>query len=674
MTGYKYMLRFTLQPGHFEEERLYSLIDFCQKARIDDVMFFVNPMNLSHATLEETKPWLETIERAQRLLTELGVTTSINPLNTFLHVDVDNGLREGQNFRLMADPFGNRSTAIVCPLCPEWRKYIIEMYAYYATLHPYSLWVEDDFRFHNHSPLIWGGCFCEEHLREFALQAGVASLEREEFLQGVLATGTPHPYRRIWLDTCRKTLVDLAGDIEVAVHRVSPQTRIGLMTSIPAIHAAEGRDWHGIFKAFDGAQPAIIRPHLPAYMETNGIQYAWDFNDVSRLTSAFIPMHTEMFPELENVPYTLYSKSRSFQKYQLETTLLLGSHGVTLNIIDMVGNGFYPEEQCEQWLHEEKDFLNSVISLNLNVGDQRGVQVVVNEKSSYTLLTSNNKSMEELYPAETFWASLLSAYGIANQYAAEWPQKQSVLALSGQVLRNYTEAQIRELFATHIVLLDGAAVYSLYEMGLGSLCGVTQALWRNVQSYEQITNGREYTGIKEGRMRPNLDMGACLDIQYESDSATIISQIYNVRGDVICSGMTIVNERIFILPYGRGKQMEMLNPIRRAVIQETLQKLCVQLPLMITSYSPHVAVYDFQAGAKQAIFIVNNSLDNVDVIELAGAELSGEEWMEYSRFEPRGKPVKLVSNESRTVVKGNLPAFSMKVLYRLESKVLANPF
>ncbi|WP_130607727.1 hypothetical protein [Cohnella abietis] len=658
------MLRFVLQPDHLEQQRLEELVEFCQQGRVDDVMFFIDPLNLRHITLEEAKPWMEMIGRAKRLLEPMGVTTSINPLNTLLHDSAYNSLLEGQSFRLMVDPYGNQATTVVCPLCPEWRKYITEIYAYYATLQPYSLWVEDDFRLHNHSPLVWGGCFCEDHMREYARQAGVESLERQDFVRGLLASGDPHEYRRIWLDSCRQVMVELAEAIGEAVHQVSPNTRIGLMTSVPSVHAAEARDWHGIMKAFDGKQSAIVRPHLPAYMETSGIHYSWEFNGTSRLTAAFLPEYTEMFPEIENVPYTSYSKSKAFQKYQVETALLLGSRGITLNIIDMVGNGLYPEEQATSWLSEEKDFLNAVASLSLHTKNMTGVQVLVSERSSYHLHTKSDNSMEALYPQETFWASLLSAYGVANTYAVEWPESGGVIALSGQILRKYDESQIRELFESHVVLLEGDAVHTLYAMGLGSLCGVTQAVWREAQTIEQIINKHEYSGIKEGRMRPYLVSGRYLDLQYEPGTVDIISQIANVRGEALCPGMTIVNGRIFILPYGQDGFQGLLNPIRRAVLQETIGMLGLAKPLMITSYAPHLSVYEFRAGNRQSIAIANHSLDDIEGIELSGTDLTDDSWKLLSRHEPLGQQMALQSIGDRTAINARFPALTLTVLHR----------
>ena len=58
--SYQYILRFTVQPGFHEDDRLEKLVAFCKEARIDDVTFFINgeELNTGHLTIEETTPWL----------------------------------------------------------------------------------------------------------------------------------------------------------------------------------------------------------------------------------------------------------------------------------------------------------------------------------------------------------------------------------------------------------------------------------------------------------------------------------------------------------------------------------------------------------------------------------------------------------------------------------------
>jgi hypothetical protein len=166
--GFFYTLRFAMQSDRHEQAHFDKLLAFCNAARIDDVMFFINgeELNQGHLTREETGPWMEMIARGKTLLEPMGITTSINPWPTLLHGDWGRALRESQRFTRMTDPFGNTASAVACLICPEWRRYIADIYAFYAELHSEILWVEDDFRLHNHGPLEWGGCFCALHMEE----------------------------------------------------------------------------------------------------------------------------------------------------------------------------------------------------------------------------------------------------------------------------------------------------------------------------------------------------------------------------------------------------------------------------------------------------------------------------------------------------------------------------
>lgn len=172
------------------------------------------------------------------------------------------------DFRPMVDVEGNEAALCVCPLCEKWQRHIAGLYARYAQLEPSILWVEDDFRLHNHAPLVWGGCFCEEHMRIYSERAGKA-LTREEFLRGVLRPGPPHPYRKIWLDVSRETMLSAARAIGQAVRQASATTKVGLMSSVPHVHAAEGRDWHALLRAL-GGRPAARGPHPPAGLSGAG--------------------------------------------------------------------------------------------------------------------------------------------------------------------------------------------------------------------------------------------------------------------------------------------------------------------------------------------------------------------------------------------------------------------
>lgn len=629
-----YILRACIQPGHYEQKRLDTLITFCKQADIDDVMFFIDceDLNQGHITKEEVKPWLELIARAGEQLNLLDITTSINPWTTLNHADRGRKLKKGQNFQLMVDPYGTQSTVCACPLCEEWKNYIVEIYSTYASIHPYMLWIEDDFRFHNHEPLQWGGCFCDLHMNEYSKRAG-KKIMREEFVQGILQPGEPHPYRKIWLDVCRETLVKLAREIGNAVHKVSPNTRLGLMSSVPEVHCAEGRDWEGILKGFACDTPMVNRPHLPSYREVGPQSYFWNFNTISVMSKALVPESTEIYPELENSPRTLFTKSRSFTGFQIESSSVLGSKGITLNLFNVMGSGVLLKEGFQKMLAQTKPFLNKIVELNIEKGKQEGIKVLISPLSSYTLHTSHGKSMEELYPVENFWAGLLSSYGIANCYSTDRKFENEIIAVSGQYFRNLNKEEIVYLFEKNFVLLDGEAAYTLYDMGYGDIAGIEGMVWyetySGVQAYEEVCNGREYYGMNNARMSLQRAEGGYYKIDYTREPY-LITEAKNPKDEIVGPGMCIVDDKIFILPCA-GKSFFFqihLNTYKQAILQSVvngemhsnhsnhsnnLNNFCK--PVYVEQ-EPYVGVYVYGYNDKKVILLVNGSGDELDNLKI----------------------------------------------------------
>ena len=300
--AFRYILRCAIQPGFHEDKRTETLLAFCKAAAIDDVAFFVNceEINQAHLAPEQTETWLSFIRRAGRRLARLGIATSLNPWHTLLHSDRGRRLRADQKFGLLMDYTGRKASAQVCPLCPAWRKYIAGIFAQYAAINPDILWVEDDFRLQNHAPLKWGGCFCDRHMREFARLAG-ERISRREFFRNIVKPGPPNKFRKAWLSSNRRTMTELAGLLGAAVSQVAPATRVGLMTSIPSVHCAEGRDWNGLLRNLAGKNDMVVRPHLPVYAECSPGRYLWDFAGISLHTQASIPSDAVIYPEIDNL-------------------------------------------------------------------------------------------------------------------------------------------------------------------------------------------------------------------------------------------------------------------------------------------------------------------------------------------------------------------------------------
>jgi hypothetical protein len=591
-------------------------------------MFFINPeeLNTGHTTMKEAMYWIEAISAMQKPLKDIGVTTSINPWTTVMHADRGRVLKPGQDFRLIVDMDGRSSSVTACFLSHEWRDYIAKLYALYASIKPAMIWVEDDFRFHNHAPLRWGGCFCELHMKAFSDIAGNV-LTREEFINGVTAPGSPHQYRKIWLDHCRDTLLDTAAILEKAVHSVSPETSIGLMSSAPMQHCAEGRDWQTLLNTFDNGCEAANRIHLPAYRERSPQEYGWNFQAISRHVSALTPEHIQILPEVENFPYSYFTKSETFTGFMVESSLLLGSSGITLNLFDFTGNGVMPQHDYSRILSTIKPRLNAMRAAGSGRPTaQLGVKALFCPNSSYTLHSAQYGEPEELCPSgEYFWTPYLNAMGIACvPDAGSCKGNGGVFAVGGQYFRNIPHNDIRCLLEYNVCLLEGEAVITLCDMGLGDLLDIQSIEIYSDESgfacYEQCR--QEICGLTHARIRSQSDVGDFIDIKYSQQPETV-TEVYTHTGKKVATGMCVVRGKTLILPYIPAKRLSgLLLPQRRQIIRDFLFTAApVHLTAVLDKAHVHCVWNDCGYNAC-TLLLMNSGFDGHDMFCIAAPWLA----------------------------------------------------
>lgn len=623
---FRYIFRFCCDPGFNDEQEIEALLRYTDEALIDDVAVFANveEINTGHMSVEEQDVYLAMMRTLQPLLAQKGVSMSVNQWHSVMHADYGKTLRPDQPFRRMVDAQGHTAQLCVCPLCRKWQRYIAQIYARYAELDPFILWVEDDFRLHNHEPLTWGGCFCEEHMRLYSERAG-KTLTREEFLEGILRPGSPHPYRKIWLDVSRETMISAARAIADGVRSASSTSRIGLMSSTPFAHAAEGRDWHTLLRTLAGGGPVVNRVHLPGYQEKAPSQYLHGFNMVSMLAAAMLPKECELYPELENFPFSKFSKSCAFTRFQLLSALPLGLRGITIDLFDLNGNGIVWEDGYQNMLRETKPYLNRLTGMGVFGGEREGVKILFNARSAYTLHTEKGARMEELYPQESFFAGLLPAMGVPYAYTDDIRMKGQTVAVSGQALRNWSTEELRQFFADNTVLLNGDAVWTLVDMGLGALVGVRSARWLKQDSgacaFEQATNNRTYCHRQNARASAMISFMDTLAIDYvENADVKEYTAMFDSFRRQTAHGQTVVNGRVLIYPFGRDESYMTLSPmalnsVRQEVLQDMLRNAGANMPMIQSA--PYLEPYWFEHQNGHWLYLVNGSTDDVKEIHLA---------------------------------------------------------
>ncbi len=297
--NFRTILRYCVDPHFNPEARLAELVSFCREAKVEEVMLFIGAEELSTGFPGELElvAYLQLAVRARELLAQAGVALSLNPWFTLYCVP--RGRRRGREhpFRAMVGENGAHSPIVACPLCEAWQGYLADAFARMAReVGPVAIWLEDDWRLHNHGgDLGWGGCFCEEHLRRFSKSArpGGPEVGRAELLAAILQPGPPHPWRRHWLQLSRKSLLTPLRRVAEAVRAASPETEGALMSSLPDQHALEGRDWQAFAETLGhGKGRFLLRPHLRPYTEEWMVRVP---PSILRQTLACAP-HAEAYP------------------------------------------------------------------------------------------------------------------------------------------------------------------------------------------------------------------------------------------------------------------------------------------------------------------------------------------------------------------------------------------
>lgn len=610
-----YTLRYMLDPRANTPTKDEKLIEFVKKGKIDDVAFFINgeELNHSHLTKTETQVWLDAIKPLQKELSKIGVTTSLNPWTTIMHSDRGYQVNPEIGFNTFVDLDGNKAKDMACPADPTWRKYLANTYAQYASIHPRRLWLEDDFRHYNHSPLKLM-CFCDYHMQLYNEKLGKKET-RAEFVKKMLQPGKPTKERQVYLDQARQEMIETEHIIEQAVHKVSPETDLAQMTSYPDWHALEGRDWDNLFKAQAGkGHPKVARPHLPAYNEVAPLQYGRYFEEYTRITAAFLGEDAELYPELESYMYSPLVKSTAFTAFQIITSALIGSQGILLNLFDMMGNGINDSWHYAEMLAQIKPFVNQLLENRLPIDHLRGIKVLVDQDSSYYLQTKTGKNIEELLPHEKNWASLLGAFGFATTILPinkKTLLKNEVVAISGQLLRNLTNAQVTELIKNNFVLLDGESVQVLLDRKLGNLLHIEKAVWHpfrsNFQVFEQA-DGQTVDGVKSPRITMLQQTGNYLKIEYQAQSSVKVwSFAYNAVDEKLGNVMAVIDQHIVVLPmdqdlrYGWESQF---TTYKQGLLQQILDSI---KPVNYLVDMPNVKLLVENDGQK--IWLANFTLD-----------------------------------------------------------------
>ena len=441
-------------------EIIDEAIDFCVNRSVAEIIWKCDAEAFNHGVtpLSIVKRYVDILNKSRPKLEAAGLIQSINPWITLNWSD--RGREQQQlypDFEWRVDGQGDQAAACPCLRSQAWRRHLCETYRLYASTKPNILWLEDDYK----TFLAGGGCFCPSCLRAFSELVN-QELDRASLLAQILAPGRPHPLRQQWIDFLSAEMVETCRQLETVVHAESKNTHLGIMAS----WSSDGRWWREAAHALAGELRPVARPSLAPYEEGRAVEFMPDRSDIIKEVKCFGP-GVRCCPELENSPYTPFSKSVRMTRLQLGLSQLLGHNDITLNLFDMVGTPINEDIRIGQMLQDSKPLLDTLASASGPGGEFRGVGMVWDPRLADHIPLQPGENARALRTDAEGWAAPIQASGVP----VVW-HEMPVTAMTGRMAYALDDKSIRRLLSKGL-LLDGSAAQSLTDMGYGAFLGLT---------------------------------------------------------------------------------------------------------------------------------------------------------------------------------------------------------
>jgi hypothetical protein len=605
-----------MPPWKFEEN-LAELVACAPRYGLDEVIVKVDSEEFhhGHGILEWLRAYQPCLHKTREALNAIGVDYSLNPWISIGHNDRGrNSIEQLPGLQTVVAHDGKAMKNRACPLSPVWRENVRKLWTLYAETNPKVIWIEDDIKFH-----LGGGCFCPLHLAEFSKRIG-RPVEREEIVEAVNAPGQPHPWRKPYLSMLADTVIDAVGFLRETVQVVSPETYIGLMSSGPRSHCRSGHRWKELAAAARGEKYTFYsRPPLGSYSEGD-LRALYHTQDSIKITRYCVGADAIDQTEVENWPFSRYSKSATFTFLQMAISFVYGAKGVTMNLFDHMGRAMESTPEIGRMLGERKPFLNSLATKAQSPGAYRGVQIV--HRDAYSAYSHAESGTKFSFLEDGFrMAEMLEACGIPTTFDEE-----QVIALQGQIVRSLSDDEIRATLAKG-VFLDGVAAKILVERGFGQEIGLQSVGTPTLISELGIVSAEEnhhpgFAGAPRTYMTmilPALSSNGRFCLLSPLPGAQEISRIVDPDEKTVCVGSiafeNALGGRVFTMGHELASCQQgtpgMLSPERKNMLRAVLKYLGRgEPPVEIDMDGAYPLLFRKDCGDRTLVGAFNFSLDD----------------------------------------------------------------
>jgi hypothetical protein len=336
----------------------------------------------------------------------------------------------------------------------------------------------------------------------------------------------------------------LSGVIQKAVAEISPDTRVGFMAAV-APSGQWGMDFRKIALTLAGpGHKPFIRPQIAFYGERCNIQPYIGGNRQPAIVRNFVGDDVELYPEIENYPYTTYSKSAKITFQQMTMVHLDGCHGHAVNFFDQYGSPMRESEQIIAMLEQYQGFFETLCNVIPEGTRTTGIACwhhadghLYNRPKLEDVRNLNVTLWPSGYQAEDY----ISHMGLPLGF--DW-QNSPFLFLTGNDIAALNREEICALLRRNAVL-DIHAVECIIDAGLGEQLGIElgEFISRD-QSTVEYFEGADFGTEEMGRnwpLRSYVKDDWCRKITARAGAKlTVLSNVLDVEGLAVCPVVSAV--------------------------------------------------------------------------------------------------------------------------------------
>jgi hypothetical protein len=465
---------------HKDEKTFDEILEALVRHRLacDEVWFATEQ---AFPTLEEHRASAERMARAAGKTRAAGILPGIQIANTLGHSDRPMYPSEGGTYPPIVGPDGTAAKMCWCPRSPGLHEYVSEMMRAYAAWQPSSVWIDDDLRMQNHSPVRYG-CFCEVCLSEFSKESGRA-WSRESLVEALNAPddGT---VRVAWTKFGGRGLAALARTIAGTVHEVAPECRMAFQHCGLEWNIYGGTDWDPVFLAMREAtgMPVGSRPGHGFYADHRPREVLEKAFVIGRQAAHVPDCVDAITAEVENYPHVAMGKTPHGTVMESSLDLALGCNSLSYAIICW---GYEPMSWYEKILERiasYRPFWEEYVAANENTVPG-GLEIAF----------GSNHARRAMLPGEKPFAWAYVSFNEIHQLACiglplcVGPKVACGSVLHAKAVPGLSDEELENVLSGGVVT-DGAAALLVQERGMGNLLGMRVGEWDRRDCFERFSD------------------------------------------------------------------------------------------------------------------------------------------------------------------------------------------